>query len=442
MIPASVVASHPTQMGWIPRIRALDALRYPLAAAIVLSLVFIGGDRIAVVVGSFNVRFVTFPILATFLLAICYSRGAIHLNRTLTVLFLLLLICSALSIPNSVSPRRTIAYTIWMGFTFFVIVPVFYNLARHLRPMRAYRLWIYAMRFSSLLLLCELPLRLVNPDLFFYFPGPRPHIWFYEPSYAALHFSAYFTLALYLTTQGRRWAFPDALLSFFALLALISLTALGGVLVAIGVCLGVSRYRGRLMLAIALAGTVLTSAVIYFLSDSPLFTLMFGFLLGQELDALIFALIDRGGTRAIRFLWGWDAFLQHPWFGIGFGADQQYTGMTGMPAAAAEFMRPWHDPFFNPFINPYIEAAATMGIFGLVAFALIPLYPLRKLWELWGRRDGPALLAIGSLLGFMVMFACLQIEGTFLRYYVWATFGFSIGLADRCLRSRGSESAS
>jgi O-antigen ligase len=240
-----------------------------------------------------------------------------------------------------------------------------------------------------------------------------------------------------------RWARIDLACSVLASGLLLSATSLIAIVGAVGLCVLASKNRVRLII-ISIAMIAIPGAIaVYFLKDSRLFTNLFGFLVNSDgsLYGLLFKTVLRGGNRPVLFLWGLDAFLQNPLTGIGFGADETYTELAGMPASAAEFMAPYFsDVYGAPFVNPFIEAGATMGLPGLVAFSVLTGYPI---WRFFGMRRsaGPEAVMVRAIfIGLFVMLMTMQASGTFLRFYVWSTYGLALGVAAR-YRDDGSRTA-
>jgi O-antigen ligase len=130
-------------------------------------------------------------------------------------------------------------------------------------------------------------------------------------------------------------------------------------------------------------------------------------------------------------LWGWDAFLHHPFFGIGFGADSTYTATVQPPEIVDPYERSYLQTPGTPFVNPFIEAGATMGFFGLASLIMIVIVFVARFIGIKKKHCQEALFVRSIFVGFFVMFLTLQAEATFLRFYVWSTFGLACGAALR-----------
>lgn len=287
-------------------------------------------------------------------------------------------------------------------------------------------------RICSALLFLEFSVKLAAPGLYDTAYRFRPHIWFYEPSYAAIYYAAYVGSSLYLVSSDCRWARRDLVIAILSMGMLVSATAFMGVMFSLLICLLFSKHRLKLVLISAVVVLLPALGTAFYLQNNKIFLQIFGFLAKGDgsLYGLLMETVMRGGIRPMSFLWGIDAFRQNPWTGIGFGADQSYTAGTALPPEAAQFLTPWLlNVYGAPFINPFVEAAGTMGIPGLVAFCLLCAYPVVRFMQI--RKSPDATMTNALFVGFFVMFLTLQDSGTFLRFYVWSGYAMAIGSAAR-----------
>lgn len=429
MSSETVFPQYPLSLGRGPLTLVYQAIRLPRAALIVLSFLLIGADLLQIRVSGFALKIVILPLFGALMFDLLRTGGGMYLDRRLVLLSGFLTLAACLSLPGSVESAWTLGYTGWLVFTFAVIVPVFYNVARSQPIEETLSLWMWMYRLQAFLIFGEVALRLVFGGI----SDLRPHLWFYEPSYAAIYFSAYFGAAFYLMANGIAWARRDVIISLLVAGALVSATAMFAVVIAVAVNFFISRYRWRLIVGAILVAAAVLSTLYYYFYTSKYFSLTLGFLFGGSSDfiSILTAIVGRGGNRLLRALWGIDAFLNHPIFGIGFGADKAYTLTTPIPALARPFALPWSYAEGTPFINPFIEAAATMGIPGLVVLTATYLEGARRYFGLHRGRDRDAILVRSIFIGLLVMFLMLQIEGTFLRFYFWSIFGLALGAAAR-----------
>jgi len=416
----------------------VQAIRYPWVALILLSFLFIGGDVLAFRIGGMTFRFVAFTILAAAAMDILRASNRVFYDRGLIAVSSLLTLAACLSISQSYDTVRTIGYTIWMIFSFWVIIPLFFNFARD-RPLEeTIRVWFGAYRIQIGLLILEIGLRYATGTLALTTLG-RPHLWFYEPSYAAIYFSAYLAASLYYVSCGMRRFGWDVIAASVGCLALASTTAIFGFGIAVFLVAMLSPYRWRMLGATAVVVTVVTAILVVYFSSTPYFKLILGFFSHAKnpLDIIV-AILARAGNRIPRAIVSWYAFVNHPWTGIGFGADQPYTTQVPGATLSQRYGAPWLSYRGSPFINPYLEAGGTMGAPGLVGLLLLTVDMIRRFLRLAKSHDPNANLAKGVFVGFFAMFLALQIEGTFLRFYVWSTFGLAYGAAACWLVNRPS----
>lgn len=390
---------------------------------IYLSLLLIGADLLAVSPAGLTIRFVTLPILLLWLAFPWRGRYRIALDLRLMVGPFILLCAMALSIFWSFSPFRSFAYTLWAVFVFVILVPVFSSFAYHASPDVAHRVLVKAFRCYFFCLLAEFIL--INLTGF----RDRPHLFFYEPSYAAIFLTGYFSSSVYfwLVTGGKSaW---DVIFSLSALALLASVTAAFGILLSFLVCFLIvkrTRLKALFLMLVSFFGALLLFQV---MEDTRYAMLLVGFLAdANTLGDAVLAILERSGTRIVRLLWGWEVIKEHPFVGIGFGADQPYTMVKRVPREAAIFLNIWDDVKGNPFTNPFIEAFATMGVLGAIGMTCVFFTTALMLVSVLKREGAPDHHRGNALIvAFATVFMALQMEGTFLRYYVWALFGLAIG---------------
>jgi O-antigen ligase len=410
----------------VPRKRMPEAFALlksePFALAMFFSLLLLGGDKMALNAGGLTLRLV-FPLLmAAFFFLYKQRAGGIVFDRSYAALFLALALAGALSTTNSLAPAKSIGYTIWVLFDFFIIISLCYNFARLYPPEAVLSTWLWTLRIHGFLVLLTLPLSLRS--------GARPTLWFYETSYLAIFMTAYFGSSLYLLLRsGRRYGW-DVFLSVLAMGALASATATLGILLCIFLNILVARQRLKLLLGSLIIGGCLVGILMVFFSDTFYFQLVAGFLLKPDVSMQL--ILQRAGNRWIRLLVGLDAFRHSPWLGIGIGGDSAYMEQRAFPENAWALVRPWSGlDVGQPFCNVVVEVMGCMGIAGLIPFAAILL---RAAWQMiqTAMSRGMAAVAGGTFfVGFFSTFLALQLEGTFLRYYLWAPLGLAIGIVAR-----------
>jgi hypothetical protein len=383
----------------------------------------LGGDRIAIGAGGLTLR-VVFPLLmAAFFFLYKLRDGAILFDRKMGLLFIWLAIAGAISTLNSAAPGKSVGYTIWILFDFFIIISLCYNLARVYSTDVVLQLWLWVFRIHGILILLLLPLSLRA--------GERPTLWFYETSYLAIFMTGYFGSALFLVLrEGRRYGW-DIALATLTIMALTSATAMFGAALCILLNLLVARQRLKLMLFTILGAGVFFGALYFFFRDTRYYFLIGSFLFDPGVSVSRI-LTERAGNRWIRLLVGWDAFQHHPWTGVGIGGDAAYMSSQPYPEDAWALIRPWSGlGEGQPFCNIVVEVLGTMGVVGIIPFASIVLYSAWLAVRQFFSRAPEAVAGSAFFMGFLSTFLALQLEGTFLRYYLWAPLGLGLGVVAR-----------
>jgi O-antigen ligase len=423
--PISTAAAQPAMspMPWRQLLRFVRGDIFVLA--MFFSLLLIGGDLIAIKAGGLTMR-VVFPLLMA-------ALGFLYLNRetnitiptTLCALFFCFAIAGAISTGNSIVVVKSLGYTIWVFFDFFVIIVLCYNLARLYPPEKVLSLWFMVFRIHVFLVIAEAVLHLARGGRIL----DRPHLWFYETSYMAIFLTAYFGSALYMLLRVGKPYRLDLLLSVLVLLVSASATAMFGMIFAIIFNFLVARQRLKLLLWSMGLGALFLGTLYLFFRDTIYFILVARFLV---VDASTMDLvIGRGGNRIIRFLVGWGAFLHHPWTGVGIGGDTAYMDATPLPENSLRYVRPWLETTGQPFCNIFIEVLGTMGLVGFVPFCAILGYCGRQMIWLQRQRDMFSPAAMAFLMGFFCSILAMQFEGTMLRYYLWSPLGLAFGVIAR-----------
>lgn len=395
-------------------------------ATFFLSLLFIGGDLFSIKLFGLTFRIVNIFILIGFLLYILKGNLNHFLPKKFFLSSVMLLVAMLFSLPSSYDKPKTIAYILWFIFYIFIMSPFLYNFALNNGPQRVLKLWFLTYRIQVLFLFVELSYSIWTGEII------RPHIWFYEPSYVAIYFSLYFASNIYLKLNSKIRTDFDLYFSIFGLLILASATAIFALIVGMTIAILLSKNKIKYFILTTFFSFLTILFFLFILPNSEFYTLTFGFLENfKDLADLFNRILLRCGNRVIRFLWGWDAFLNHPFSGVGFGADQTYTKITPTPEVAQKFETPFVSAWGNPFVNPFIEALGTMGILGFIFLfylftLLVSLYKKSKNFMNPNKQ-----YAIAVFVGVIALISTLQMEGTFLRYYLWSSYIIGWGMFTR-----------
>lgn len=399
-----------------------------------LSMLLIGADRFGLRAGGMTLR-VVFPVLmaACSLLYLRYQQD-IRFPKALMVLFLLWGLAGAASSFGSYDPVKSVGYTIWILFNFFIIITLFYNYARYREPSETLSLWFLVFRIHGVLVILEVARNILAGT-----PGDRPHLWFYEPSYLAIFMTAYFGSALFMLLRQGRALLPDFLLSALTMLLLVSATGLFGIMFAILLNFILARQRWKLFAGTVILGGLGIGTLFLFFQKTAYYQLMIGFLFSGNADVLDLILL-RAGNRVVRILVGWQAFMQNPWLGIGVGADNAYMEANAIPEDAWHYIRPWTEvDVGQPFCNAFVSVLGSTGILGFIPFTGILVYAGVLLKRV---RQGFSPEAAAVLIGFFCAFLAMQLDGTVQRYYLWSPLGIALGMVaykNRNVRPSGME---
>lgn len=416
----SAAAPHPSKF----QLRSIFDRPFFLAAF--LSMLFVGGDVLAIGGAGSNIRAVTFS-LGFLLILLLLNPKDFAFDRTTTILFSAFAGAGILSMVGSYDLNASIGYTAWIGFTFVGIVTVGYNIARRVSPSELIQIWMLVFRIQVALLAIEVPIRVGLHAAF------RPHLWFYEPSFAAIYLGGYFSSALYLFARGDKTYRNDVLISTAGLVLVASATAMFaiafGVLFAIVTTKARWRILGVASAIMAFGGIIGT---VWF-SKTPYFGLTIGFIerifsnsQGSVLTNAWTVLAARAGNRLLRAIFGLHAFKQHPIFGIGIGADRTYMAPQNLDPEILYYARTSTAKDINtegmPFTNIFIDVLGSMGIVGFTIFMAIIGYAIYIFVKT------KSLQAKACFVAFFTMIVALQADGNFLRYYLWLPFGLAVGI--------------
>jgi O-antigen ligase len=394
----------------------------PFVALIFLSFLFIGGDLLAGQAGGITIRAVSVALIGAFLLMFL-NRWPIAFDRAMMVFFLLLTIAGALSCVTSYDTTRSIGYTFWVLFDFFVIVTLFFNFARRYPIETTRKVWFAVYRIHVLLIFVEIAIGLSRGVLV------RAHLWFYESSYLAIFLTGYFASSLYLFTQyGRRYAF-DTVLATISLLSLASMTGIFGIIFSLVLVVLFSPYRMKIAIYTVAIVAVFVAILAIWFHDTVYYQSLFGIFTGPD---VLTDLLGRSGNRWVRALVGWEAFQSHPWFGIGIGADSTYMGTAPFSDQDYQYIHPWTfgDDTGTPFDNITIEVLGTMGIVGFLPYLCLIVYVVMRMIKM-RTATADEVFVFGLFLAFVATFLALQGESTFLRFYLWSPLGLAMGAASR-----------
>ena len=391
---------------------------YVLAA---ISTIIIGADTIAITKG---VRLTVLTMPLAFLLMARARSWNIYVDRQYLISFLLFLIIAILSISGSYNINNSILYCFWIAFSGIVVCLLFFNLALLYDRERIARLVMITWRLHAGYVVPVAILKLalgMRHDL-------RVTMWFYEPSNFSIFLLPYYAVALHRVGKYgvRHW--PDLALSLAGLIFLFSGTAIIGILLLGAMVAFMLRVRLVWFISFVAVLAALTTVGTLLFQDTAIYGATVGWLLNS--DAPLEAVTIRGGNRVKRFMMGYDAAKQHPWLGIGVGADEKYSSEVGASAdlMAAQFLDFKSDTagWGQPFLVTYSQIAAECGYPGLIAFLAIVGYAL----YVYRYRITHDPISDAYFVAFFATNIAIQMGDNYLRQYIWAFLG--LALAQKC----------
>jgi hypothetical protein len=391
-----------------------------------LTFVLLTADIIAIHIVGMTVRAVLACLGLMLTIQALSLRERLVVDRTLGTLFLFFCFSVSFSFAQTVAPLHSVGYTAWVYVTLLAVITPLYNQALWGNPEDSFGIWMLVFRILGLMIPIEAAFFQSGPDL-------RPHLFFYEPSYAALFFTMYFTASLYLALDFHRKYWRDVALSLIVIATLSSATAILGLLLSLGLVILFSQRKALLFLCIVPLFIVAGVTAYLSLKDTPTGYLMFGFLEAGIDDpaALLQGIFARSGNRGLLVLMGVDVFQQHPITGIGIGSGATWNTVVPPP----DYIRPYLSDVIgikdNPFTSIPIELLAETGLLGFTGFALIILYIVHRTRRLGRPTTADGLFAKAALIAFLAGGLTLCGSSNFLRFYWWGAAAVGLGLATR-----------
>src|SRR6185437_2911043 len=107
-------------------------------------------------VAGLSIRLAFPALLVSYLFLYVQMKKEINFDRTLAWLFFSFALAGACSAFRSYAPTKSIAYTVWVLFDFFVIIGICYNFARAYTPRTVLSVWLSVFRIHAVLIFLEL----------------------------------------------------------------------------------------------------------------------------------------------------------------------------------------------------------------------------------------------------------------------------------------------
>ncbi len=391
-----------------------------------LTVVLLTGDVVSFRVAGMTVRLVVVGLAIMLMIQYIYLRDKLLLDPQLVTRFFLLCLAVSFSMINTIAPLQSIGYIAWIYATVFLVMTPLYNQALWSKSEDSFGIWLLAFRIMGALLILEA----------LFFPrglDPRPHLLFYETSYAAMFFNMYFAASLYLALDYAHRYWWDVLFSLLVIVALASATAILGVLICLLLVIPFSKRKMLLLLCVV--PTFLGGLIIAYLQleGTHLGYLMFGFLEAgiEDPEKFLGALMGRSGNRGLLVMIGIDLFSQHPLYGIGIGSGNAWNTQMPIPDYVKPFLFETVGIRSNPFASIPVEVLAETGLLGFTGFLVIIAYAVHRTRRLKLPKTPEGFYAKATLIAFLAGGILLCGSSNFLRFYWWSVLALGLGLATR-----------
>jgi hypothetical protein len=423
-----------------------NAFARPYEAFMALTFLLIGADIIAIPVAGTSLRVVTFTALLACYFQLVQKRKPFLTDWNFFILSVLFILAGVVSLSTTYDLVRSVQFIFWLFFMLVLVVGLFYNFVLIAGFEAAQNFWFWIFRLYAVAALLQVLAYHAGIDINTY-GGGRPRLWFYETSLMSFFLSGYLGAALYLAVNLSRRYWLDVLLVLAVTVFAGSVFAIGGLLFSTLLVVLVSRRRLLILGAIlGFAAFVTLMAVIF--RDVILNIPGYGTAIGwvtevANFDDLLWAVKQRSGLRYAGMIFSWEAFHTHMLTGIGAGAQRAYMSVTPMPfdvlqaVPGAFILRNDQNAFQNAmlFANLFLETMGEMGILGLVPMVLIVGYLIKRYFAI--PTAGPLSIKVkATYVGCFVMLLLLQVDGIYMRFYVWSAVGLALGGSEFLSRCR------
>jgi O-antigen ligase len=379
----------------------------PLILLWVVGVFVCFSDYPAITIGGavLKVAYVIFPAIS----ALVLLENRVFVNKKHLILGIMFAGCILPSVVFSTD------FSTSLKFLFGVVVCLaimgsMYNMTRKI-GMKAVNLLVWIYRASVIVTIPLFASRLQE----------RGHFTFYEASYWAIALIPYYCIAFHKLLTGRKLAFiVDG--AYIATAILISQSAsmiLWVILSFAGMLIAMKRVRIKYVLGAATVFIVFGVIAYNFNERARVVFDAAGNI--ADVESIFSVLVLVGGNRVQRVLVAYQAFRDHPFFGVGVGALKNFTDLH---FRASDFSILGNSaPDFEvsqPATNVFLELAAECGSVGLIAFLILLRYIFKQC------KNKPAVVPFQVAL--WVTMISLMIESSYLRPYVWMLYGISLGL--------------
>jgi O-antigen ligase len=382
-----------------------------LSFLFLLGMFLVCGDIFSINAGGLNVK-IAYPVFVIYVLAFALMYG-LELDRKNLAISMAFLISLTPSVVFSTNAKVSIAFLV--GAIMCVVMMMTFARMAEILGEKTFDLLLWFYRATITVTFFLVLARIQT----------RGHFFFYEPSYWAISLIPYFCITAYRQSlHGLRHAGLDLLLIVLAV-ALSQSVSMALWLVAsffaVYLAGGKIKLKYFIWMIICVALFILIAAQIHertkaIVSEIPAAL--------ENPDNALSLLIFVVGNRVQRLLVAYNAFVEHPLFGVGIGALKSYASaffteddflLNGM--SATDFTTELNAT------NIYLEMAAEGGISGLIGFMILLKYV--------HKRAGRYELTASLKFAFVISMISLLIESSYLRTYVWALYGIILGLSTK-----------
>ncbi|MCH9627872.1 MAG: hypothetical protein S4CHLAM2_15190 [Chlamydiales bacterium] len=408
-------------------------------------------DQLNITLSGFSLRLNNLIALALFILFVARRRSQLlRIDRTLVISFLVLSVSLTLSFLLSPYKGRCFFFLGWYGFTLLMYMLFPYLLIYYYDSKKVLSLYMLSFLVVGVYASLQLVLSLLG------FQDPfgtqiisdeivRPNAFAYEPSFYALYMTPFIVMVNYHFLANREKPFfVFGLLTYSKILCLNLLyfvsTSTSAFFAFVLFCtslLFIPRVRRQLWkYSLVFAVLFLCLGV-----ASP-------FIMKKYFLKFFYSgLMEHGSfyERWIGIERAWKVFLQHPFFGVGFGGyppylfDAYLSGDAFLPVSINQMAL---TDALNPLklveaMNVCTEILASTGAVGALAFAVPVVLFIRRAKK---AMYYDPILAQNLLLSVIVMVIVLQINQGILRTYVWVHFGLAFALVEKTVREAAPHS--
>lgn len=310
------------------------------------------------------------------------------INKQILKIYWPIIAIHFISIFYSISPKKSLAYLIYILFYFIFTLNLMYSWGNKKKVDKIIEIYIFSFRIVSILTIIQFFLGNLNIlkilEYQFYGGVFRPALWFYEPSFLATFLSLYYMLSFIL----RKIYYKDLILSIVAIILTTSSTGYLSLIVGFVLYLIFSKEslleKIKLLIKLITIGSVILGII--FLLKKEIIYIFIGRLFRDGIS------VSSGGRTTINKL-TLDIICDNWMIGLGTNSFEEYTGLPPM--------------------NVTLEVFVTLGILFGSIFIFFFFYVNMKLYK------KNNYLYKAFVISFILFFIILQANQNYMRLYMW-----------------------